>query len=133
MKKIIYIAIASVVAMAFTACNNYDDFDFTGTVVGFDYCESSTQDFAYLVALDSPENTGVTAMMENGAVFDNVVIAYQSPRLLKNNMKITGTIYINNNYNKAHCAWHPTFLSPDSTERITLPQVVFTSLKVVKQ
>ena len=126
-------AITLLAALAITtACEHHDDFEFTGTVVGYEYCESTIQDFAYMIALDSPEGIGERVAVADGTIYDNVVVAYQAPRILKDKWKVSGEMYIDNNYSKAHCSRTYDCPDPDGgEERIVLPKTVFTNLKVL--
>lgn len=122
-KKIFVIAILS--TLMFTACRKYEDFPFSGTVIGSEYCSSlsSIQDLAYLVAVDQPDSIGRT-FTSNGTTYKNVVVLYESPELLKFKYKIQGTMFLSEDYSKANCGIH-------YTDR-DLPEGVFTSVEVLE-
>ena len=118
MKKIIILA--SVLFLA--ACNNYDDFDFTGTVVDYEECMGSN--FGYAVSLTSPDTIGGDYHARDGETYNNVVVIYGADRILKANANISGRIYLDPNFSKTECSIHYT----DND----VPEAVFTKLKVEK-
>lgn len=119
MKKI-FLAI-SVIAILAACKEKHDDFDFTGTVVDYEEC-NGIMEMGYAVALTSPSSTGGSYTTRENKTFDNVVVIYGSDQMLKANSKISGSIYIDNNYSKTTCNRH-------YTDR-DVPEAVFTKLKV---
>lgn len=122
MKKY-FIMIAVMLCGIMTSCRDYDDFDFEGTVVGYRYCSSigSVQDLGYFVKLDSPDSVGGSVEI-NGVKMDNVLVVYQSDRMLRNLDHIHGRLYLEPKYSKANCSVHATDVDKD------LPEAVFTKI-----
>ena len=119
MKKTKHLFFA-ITALLFTSCENVDDFPFEGTVIGYEIC-TSLQDLGYLVNLDYPENIG-GEFTSSGETFSNVLVVYQANYLLRDRDRISGTIYLDENYAKSYC-------NRKKTDR-DVPEAVFTSLKV---
>ncbi|MBO4244755.1 MAG: hypothetical protein J5882_06865 [Bacteroidales bacterium] len=119
MKRIITL-ISSV--LLFAACNNHDDFDFTGTVIDYEECVGSS--FGYAVSLTSPDTIGGDYHARDGENYQNVVVIYGADRLLQANSKISGRIYLAPYFSKTECNIHYT----DND----VPEAVFTKLKVEK-
>ena len=118
--KIMKKALLFSVVLLFAACNNYDDFEFTGKVIDYEECTGS--EFGYAVSLSSPDTIGGDYTNRDGEEYKNVVVVYGSDRLLKRNNLISGRIYLDPNYSHAECTWH-------YTDR-DVPEAVFTKLKV---
>ena len=116
MKKIVFIS----AIMLFAACNNYEDFDFTGKVIDYEECTGSS--FGYAVTLTSPDTIGGDYHTRDGKDYQNVVVIYGADRILKANSNISGRIYLDPNFSKTECTWH-------YTDR-NVPEAVFTKLKV---
>lgn len=130
--KRITILISLAALFLFASCKHYEEFELTGTVVDYEYCQSQSQDFGYLVALDSPSDIGVRVAVRDGSVYDNVIVVYQADRLLKDKSRISASAYLDNNYNQAHCTLHYTYDDPDGGPvEVKVPQAVFTKLKVL--
>lgn len=121
MSKIKFLFIASF-ALLFTSCENVDDFNFEGTVIGYEIC-TSYQDMGYLVNLDYPKNIG-GEFTTSGETFSNVLVIYQANYQLRHKEKISGTIYLDEDYARSYC----TRIYTDRD----VPEAVFTSLKVEK-
>lgn len=119
MNKIITL-LSSVLLLA--ACNSYDDFDFTGTVVDYEECMGSS--IGYAVSLTSPDTIGGNYNARDGETYGNVVVIYGADRILKANSSISGRIYLDPNFSKTECSIHYT----DND----VPEAVFTKLKVEK-
>jgi len=129
MKKILFASFA-VLALMLVGCQHHDEFEFAGTIVGYEICQSMS-DFAYLVSLESPSDLGDSIMIvEDSTRRGNVIAIYQSPKILKIGRHISGTIYINNNYNAAHCFKHYTYKDLVSGETISLQQAIFVKVKM---
>jgi hypothetical protein len=101
-------------------CKNYDDFEFTGTVVDFEECTGSS--FGYAVNLTSPDTIGGDYTTHDCDMYQNVVVIYGADRLLKEGANISGRIYLDPNYSRTECTWR-------YTDR-DVPEAVFTKLKV---
>jgi hypothetical protein len=116
MKKILIIT----TALFFAACNNYDDFEFTGKVIDYEQCDGAS--LGYAVTLTSPDTLGGEYHTHSGNIYNNVIVIYGADRLLKENDNISGRIYLDPNYSKSECTWHYTDWE--------VPEAVFTKLKV---
>ena len=85
----------------FTGCNNdIDEFQFTGRVVGAEFCSSS--EIGYIIELLAPENIGDTITISSGR-FDNAVMAYKSTRRLYESDTIKGVAYLTKSYAALNC------------------------------
>lgn len=124
MKKY-YLLLLTAASLLFVGCRDYNDFEFEGTVVGYRYCSSlaSIQDLGYFVRLDAPDSVGGSFSVD-GSTMKNVVVIYQSDRMLRDHDHIHGKIYLEPQYSKANCAIHSTGADKD------LPEAVFTKLVV---
>ncbi len=119
MKKTLLLSLLSL--LTFVACEHHDDFDFTGTVVDYEVC-NSIYDVGYAVALTSPDSIGGSYTTSDQKVFENVVVIYGSDRMLHGDDHISGRIYLDPNYSKTGCNYRYT----DND----VPEAVFTKLKV---
>ena len=117
MKKITTLIAALIL---FAACNNYDDFEFTGKVVDYEECTGSS--FGYADTLTSPDTIGGDYRTHSGDTYHNVVVIYGADLLLKDGANISGRIYLDPNYYHDECTWR-------YTDR-DVPEAVFTKLKV---
>ena len=134
MKKNSLKLLTAVLALCFAflsvSCRQHDEFSFSGTIVGYEICQSMN-DFAYLVSLESPAGLGDSIMIvEDSTCHGNVIAIYQSPKLLKIGRHIDGTIYLNNNFNAAHCYRHYTYRDLATGEEITLQQAIFVKVNM---
>ena len=121
MKARLFIALFSVMALL-SACNDkHDDFDITGTVVDYEECNGISE-MGYAVELSSPDSIGGEYKTHDNETYTNVVVVYGADRILKENAKISGRIYLDNNYSKTTCSRH-------YTDR-DVPEAVFTKLEV---
>ena len=122
--------IASALCLALASCKNHDEFDFAGTIVGYEICQSEIGDFGYLVSLDSPSDLGDSIMIvEDSTRHGHVIAIYQSPRQLKVGRHISGTIYLDSKFSKAHCYRTYTYRDLASDKDISLQEAIF--VKVV--
>ena len=112
-----FIILAVVALLA--ACKNHDDFKFTGTVVDYEECNGISE-MGYAIDLSSPDTIGGTYTTRSSKTYDNVVVVYGSDRILKENAKISGRMYIDNNYSRTTCSRH-------YTDR-DVPEAVFTKI-----
>ena len=104
------------------ACSNYDDFEFTGTVVDYEMCNGISE-LGYVVSLSAPDTIGGTYLTSEGKTATNAVVIYGSDRMLKQEDHIKGRIYLDPNYSKTTCNFH-------YTDR-DVPEAVFTELSVL--
>lgn len=129
MKKLFFILVA-IVSMVLVGCKHHDEFEFSGNIVGYEICQSMN-DFAYLVSLESPSDLGDSIMIvEDSTLRGHVIAIYQSPRILKIGRHISGTIYLDDNFNAAHCYKHYTYKDLVTGEDIALRQAIFVKVKM---
>ena len=109
-----------------SSCVNKEQFEFGGTTVGFTYCSSmgDVRDAGYFIKLDYPKGIGGT-ITQDGNTMDNVIIIYQTGRILKNMSKVSGKIFMSENYSEANC------LLINNTDW-DLPEAVVTDLDPIK-
>ena len=115
MKKSILILACCILS----GCVHYDDFDFTGIVVDFEYCQGAYE-LGYAVSLMTPDTIGGDYLTQDGDNYKHVVVIYGSDRLLHPGDSIGGRIYLDPNYSKTTCNYH--------YDR-DVPEAVFTKLK----
>ena len=88
-----------IIFLLFASCKNYDDFEFTGTVVDYEMC-NGLSDLGYAINLESPDTIGGTYKTRDSVIYNNVIIVYGADRLLKSQSHISGRIYMDHNYSK---------------------------------
>lgn len=120
--KIHVITCLAAISTIFASCQNYDDFEFTGTVIDYEEC-TVIPDLGYAIALTTPDSIGAHYTTRTMAEYDNVVVVYGADRLLSENDKVSGRIYLDPNYSKSECYFH---IQRDA------PEAHFTKLKVIK-
>lgn len=129
MKKIAFVLVA-ILALTMVGCKHHEEFSFSGRVVGYEICQSMN-DFAYLVSLESPSDIGDSILIvEDSTRRGHVIAVYQSPRILKIGKHISGSIYLDNNYNQAHCYTHYTYKDLVSGKDISLQQAIFVKVRI---
>ncbi len=101
------------------SCVHHDDFDFTGVVVDYEFCQGAFE-MGYAVSLMSPDTIGGDYITQEGKNCKNVVVVYGADRILHPNDSIKGSIYLDPNYSKTTCNYH--------YDR-DVPEAVFTKLK----
>ena len=117
MKKTIIISAA---IFLFAACNNYEDFEFAGTVIDYEMC-NGISDLGYAIDLSSPDTIGGDYTNRESETYHNVVVVYGADRMLRSGDKVSGRIYLDPNYSKTECSYN-------YTDR-DVPEAVFTKLK----
>ena len=123
MKKTLLLPIM-LLALAFAGCkDNYDDFEFSGTVVAMETC-TSMNDLGYAVSLSNPTDIGGDYKVSENETHHNVVVVYRADRMLKNHDHISGRIYLDPNHSKALCNYNYRSTTGD------VPEACFTQLKV---
>ena len=121
-KRVIILSLLLVGALLTAACRHYEDFEFSGTVVEREMC-NSIQDMGYIIALDSPDSIGKPYAMNDTLTYPNCIVAYNADRILKKNNHVSGRIYYDLNHSKAECTYH---FDRD------LPETCFSKLQVDK-
>ena len=104
----------------FASCIDHDDFEFTGTVVGYQPCES-LYNFGYAIALTSPDTIGSQYLSEEGITYENVILVFGADRMLHPNDNVSGKIYLDPYFSKSQCNYR---------NMQELPEAVFTELNV---
>ncbi len=113
------VGVAIIFAVAvFSSCKkDYEEVRFTGQVVGCTLCNTRTM--GYLIELSSPENFG-KEMEYNGNTFHNAVVAYESPKQLKDQQTVSGVFYKTSGYALINCSMLYDYNSNDFQEVILL-------------
>ena len=106
MKKLLLIPL---IALAFSACNNYDDFAISGTIIAIEQC-TTTFDVGYAVQIDdSIGNIGGDyryVSSTTDTTFHNVIVIYRPDRIIQKGSHITGRAFWEEKYSKAYCNYH---------------------------
>ena len=99
------IAILSLTTL-FVACNKtYVEETYSGKVIGMELCNTRTN--GYLIALKTPKDIGDTMTIEN-KFYENVVIGYEAPEMLKADQEISGVMYKTKGYANINCMMFDT-------------------------
>ena len=103
MKKILILA---AVAMLFAGCIEHEEIEFEGVVVGTRNCSGALMDSntGFLVKLTRPEGIGGTMTSTSGETMDNIIILYETPKLIFVEDHIHGTFYRDDKYSRANCS-----------------------------
>lgn len=104
MKKLLFPLLfgALCLPVLFVSCKkDYEETEFSGKVVYGTIC--STQTYGYVIALDSPAGFGQEVEI-GGVRYPNAVIGYESPKILKDQWKVSGVFYETKGYGKVHCS-----------------------------
>lgn len=121
MKKIIILA---AVAILLTGCVKHEEIEFEGTVVGTRFCSGAIMDSntGFLVKLTRPEGIGGSMTSTAGETMDNIVVLYETPKLIYVGDHIHGTFYRDDKYSRANCSVR--------YENLDLPEGVFLRVTV---
>lgn len=110
-------------AVLFTGCVEHEEISFEGMVVGTRGCTGLLMDsnMGFIVKLFTPDSLGGSLTSTQGEQMTNVVVLYETPRLLYVGDTIHGTFYLDDKYSRANCSlvW----------DEMNVPEGVF--LKVV--
>ena len=119
----ILLTAATVLCLTLTSCVDHEEIAFEGVVVGTRGCSGLVMDnnMGFLVKLFSPDSIGGTLTSTEGETMTNVVVLYETPRVLYVRDTIHGTFYLDDKYSRANCSlvW----------DEMNLPEGVF--LRVV--
>lgn len=118
MKRTLPIALTCLMALA--SCVHHDDFDFAGIVVDYELCNGMSE-IGYAIDLSSPDSIGGTYTTRTQETYGNVVVVYGADRMLHEDDKVSGRIYLDPHHSKTECNYH-------YTDR-DVPEAVFTKLK----
>ena len=119
MKKILFPILLALVL--FAGCKkSHDTFRFEGSVCGYMNCtlESASiaeQDFGYFISLSVPDSVGKDYYSDDQKLFPNTVLLYSTHTRLKDGEKVSGEMYLDEDYSKAYCTYH---------SRLDIPQGV---------
>lgn len=91
--------------LLFSCCKHPDDFAFNGKVVDLEFCTTGG-DVGYAIQLASPDTLGGSYVNSKGVRYDNVVVAWESPRPIHIDDTVSGRMYINDKYSKAYCNFY---------------------------
>lgn len=113
------IGVALLFAVAvFTSCKkDYEEVNFSGTVVGCTMCNTKTM--GYVIELSSPEHYGKELAFE-GETYHNAVVAYESPKQLRDEQKVSGVMYKTEGYGAINCTMLYDYNSNNVQEVILL-------------
>lgn len=90
----------------FVACKKtYVEETYSGKVIGMELCNTRTN--GYLINLKTPKDIGDTMTIEK-KFYDNVVVGYEAPQLLKADQEISGVMYKTKGYANLNCMWIDT-------------------------
>ena len=122
--KILFVLLS--ITFVVTSCKKkVDDFEFSGTAVGGGYfCtqDGSFPRFSYPIVLTKPDGVGVDFTF-NGVTYHNVVRLYNTNMAIKDGEKVSGRMYMDDEYDQAYCTLH------NLNEAVNkLPQAVCSSL-----
>lgn len=113
--------------LALSACHKHnDEFEFSGIVVDYELC-TSLQDLGYAVQITSSDTIGRTYLTQTGQHVPNVIVIYNSDRMLRNQDSISGRIYFDPGHSKGNCNYQYRETSGD------IPEACFTQVKVLKK
>ncbi|MBR1793337.1 MAG: hypothetical protein IJ764_06845 [Bacteroidales bacterium] len=108
MKRLLFILF--VVILLSAACKKkVDEIEFAGTVVDCRECTGtgttslSEMDWGWVIALQYPDSMGVDYTNSEGQRFKNVVVMYGTGSLPKQNQKVSGKLYRDENYANSYC------------------------------
>ena len=102
----------------FTSCKkDYEEVRFEGTVVGCTLCNTKTM--GYIIELSSPSGFGREMVYENNTYL-NAVVAYESPKQLKDQQKVSGVMYKTSGYGTINCTMLYDYNSNNLQEVIIL-------------
>ena len=113
MKKTLSLLVFSFYLLVFlSGCGEHEGtFSFAGTAIYRLECTLPTQsiseqDFGYILELDTPEEIGADYYDADGNVHHNCVILYRTHTQLGENDKVSGRMYLDDDYSKAICTYH---------------------------
>ena len=124
MRKVYLSILAIVASLGMGACfNNYDDFDFVGTVIDVEVC-TQMPDIGLAIQLDAPDSIGGTYYATDGKYYNNTVVVYRPDRIAPVFTKLSGRIALDPNYSKSMCNYHWRETTGD------VPEAIFTKMVI---
>ncbi len=112
--------------LGMSACKKkVDDFEFSGTAVGGGYyCakDGMFDEFSYPIVVSEPDSIGVDFTFD-GVTYHNVVRLFNADYYLKDGEKVSGRMYLDDEYDQSYCTLHS--MEPEVKK---LPQAVCTHL-----
>lgn len=124
MKRVLFLL--TVLTLLFPCCKRPDSFAFSGKVVDLEFCTSGG-DVGYAIQLASPDTLGGYYINSKGEQYDNVVVAWESPRPIHIDDTVSGRMYINDKYSKAYC----NFYSYYRESRGDVTECCFTDVEIL--
>lgn len=113
------IGLALIFAVAvFSSCKkDYEEVRFSGKVVGCTMCNTKTM--GYIIELSSPDNFGKDLDYEDH-LYHNAVVAYESPKQLRDEQSVSGVMYKTEGYGAINCTMLYDYNSNNVQEVIIL-------------
>ncbi len=108
----ISLTVCSISLLLLTGCGEHEGaFDFSGTACGYLECTMATQsiseqDHGYIIALDTPDSIGLDYYDDEGTLYHNCVILYRTHYRFFSGDKVSGRMYLDEDYSKSICAYH---------------------------
>ena len=99
-------------ALCLAGCKKkVEDFAFAGTAIYPIECTLPSQSIAeqdrgYVIELTAPDTIGDDYYDNDGIVHHNCVILYRTRTLITEGEKVSGTMYLDDDYSKAVCSYH---------------------------
>lgn len=122
--KRISLALAFAFSLACASCiNTYDDFEFSGTVVGMEMCTSAV-DIGYAISLEVPDSVGADYTASNDSIYRHVVVVYNADRRLRYGDRVSGRLYLDPHHSEAECYYHYRSTTGE------VPEACFTRLRI---
>lgn len=109
MKKYSLLLVALAILMV-SCGKRTDTFAFSGKVIDYYSCtlnsaRVSEMDFGYVVNLDTPDSIG-GEYVSDGVTYKNAILLYRTKARYGSGEKISGTMYLDDNYSRAYCQYH---------------------------
>lgn len=124
MRKVCFVFIALLTSIGMGSCiNNYDDFDFVGTVIDVEMC-TQMPDIGLAIQLDSPDSVGGRYYATDGKYYNNTVVVYRPDRIAPVSTRLSGRIALDPNYSKSMCNYHWRESTGD------VPEAIFTKMVI---
>ena len=117
MKKTLLIV--AITTLFITGCKKPENvFDFSGKMVDYlectmQYASISEFDYGMVLSLDTPDSIGNDYTDGLGEKFHNCVILYRTKSRFRVGDKVSGSMYLDDNYSKAYCQIHYHYDLPE--------------------
>ena len=106
-----YCLILTLLTLLMVSCGKRTDtFAFSGTVIGYCECTMPTasiseKDFGYIINIDKPDSIG-GQYITDGVTYKNAILLYRTKARFADGEKISGTMYLDDDYSRAYCTFH---------------------------